>query len=122
MDHIPDVAMVPGNKCADVPNGWKTVRMVRSRRTSAIATRPIQCRRATNDNIAELVNNTERLPLQPAWQIRLHQAALEHVIIMPADHSISLGMLDTGKRYYDAHAVTDKKAKQNSQEADIHMP
>eukprot|EP00972_Heterocapsa_arctica_P084780 12486749-Heterocapsa_arctica.AAC.1 len=30
-------------------------------------------------------------------------------------------MLDTGKRYFDAHAVTDKKAKQ-TQEADVHMP
>eukprot|EP00972_Heterocapsa_arctica_P030259 4456244-Heterocapsa_arctica.AAC.1 len=31
-------------------------------------------------------------------------------------------MLDTGKRYFDAHAVTDKKARHNSQEADVHMP
>eukprot|EP00972_Heterocapsa_arctica_P077317 11404438-Heterocapsa_arctica.AAC.1 len=41
---------------------------------------------------------------------------------MPADHCISLGMLDTGKRYHDAHTAIDKKARQNKQEADAHMP
>eukprot|EP00972_Heterocapsa_arctica_P097188 14339326-Heterocapsa_arctica.AAC.1 len=41
---------------------------------------------------------------------------------MPADHCISLCMLDTGKRYHNAHAAMDKEDRQNLQEADAYTP
>jgi hypothetical protein len=66
----------------------------------AMAT-PVPGSSGTRMAAAQLVRSIAQLTLQNSRELRAHAAALQHVILLPADHAVSIAMQNKGMEYYE---------------------